>query len=61
MRDDTKEEIIAWSGETSARYPDSDVMKYVVVNDDIRENICDLLETRYNGVIIGFDEESVNG
>ena len=45
----------------SARYPDSGVIKEVVVNDDILENRCDLLETRYNGGIIGFDEESVNG
>ena len=44
----------------SARYPDSDVMKEVVVKYDSRENVCDLLEPRYNGGVSSFDEESVN-
>ena len=44
----------------SAWYPDSDVVKVVIVKYDSQENRCDLLDPRDNGGISGFDEESVN-
>ena len=44
----------------SAWYPESRMMKEVVVNYERQENGCDLLEPRYNGGVIGFDKESVN-
>ena len=43
----------------SARYPDSDVMKEVVMKYDSQVNIRDLLEPRENRDVIDFDKESV--
>ena len=44
----------------SERYPDSDVIKYVVVKYDSQENGRDILDTRDNIDVISFDKESVN-
>ena len=44
----------------SAQYPDSGVMKEVVLKYEILENGCDILDPRDNGFVIGIDEESIN-
>ena len=41
----------------SAWYPDSDVVKVVIVKYESQENRCDLLDPRENVVVSGFDEE----
>ena len=60
MRDNIEAEMFEWSGELSARYPDSGTMKKVIVNYDIQENGCDILDPGENGGIGGSDKESVN-
>ena len=52
--------IFEWSGEVSARYPESGLMKEVVVNYDSWENGFDLLDTRDNGGARGLDEKIIN-
>ena len=60
MRDNIEAGIFEWSGEVSAQYPDSGVMKEVVLKYEILENGCDILDPRDNGCVSGTDEEIVN-
>ena len=60
MRYNTEAKYLSEVGEVSERYPESGLMKEVVVKYDRLENICDILKPRDNRGVIGFDEESFN-
>ena len=60
VRDNTEEENFEWSGEVSLWYPESGVMKEVVVSYNLWENECDILNPRYNVGVSRLDKENVN-